>query len=77
MKNLKCMVVWDIFNDSDENDNKTAKEYEKNILIYIKMFKALPPIGLFIDNEYNDPAKIKDIVFNGIGNSILVEIEWV
>ena len=76
MKNLKCEVWWDDFDDRHKEDVNAKIYFEKNIIAYIQMFKHLPLCDLYISNDIYDPAKIDNIVFDGINNKIIVNIEW-
>lgn len=76
MKNLKCEVWWDDFDDTNQEDVNAKIYFEKNIKSYISIFKHLPLNGLYLSNDIYDPAKIDSIVFDGINNKIIVNIEW-
>jgi len=76
INNLECEVWWNDFDDMDQEEVNAKKSFEQNIIAYIQMFKHLPLCGLYISNEIYDSAKIGNIVFDGINNKIIVNIEW-
>lgn len=74
MINTKVTVEWDL---PPEKDDAAVKEaIERSISGYINTFGALPPIGLRIGGLPCDAAKIDDMIYDGIDNSLLVFVEW-
>lgn len=73
---FSCRVSWNELNEKDKSDLKDKRLFEKSILGYVNAFNSLPPIGLMINNGECDAAKIEDVFFNGINNSIYVYLSF-
>ncbi len=69
-------VSWKEFNEEDKSDLEAQRLFEKSIIGYVEVFNSLPPVGLMIGNGSCDNAEIKELVFNGIDNSIFVHLAF-
>jgi len=73
---FSCRVSWSELNEKDKSDIQDKRLFEKSILGYVNAFNSLPPVGLRINNGNCDAAKIEDVFFNGINNSIYVYLSF-
>lgn len=73
---LQCLVTWDDIDFSYEEEERCRSILQKSVLGYVKTFKSIPPVGLFIHDGEHSCGKIKEIAYNGIDNKICVHLDF-
>ena len=74
-KNLKIEVDW-YGNPDDDYSKYCAELFAESIRGYIEMFDSIPLKGMYISNGECDSGKIDKIVFDGIGCSLWVCLDF-
>jgi hypothetical protein len=76
LSSIRVNVAWDDLNESKEDDMIVKISLEQSIKGYILTFNSLPPLGLWFNHNEGDPAKVEDVFYNGIENTLYIYMEF-